>query len=387
MERKPSTEHQLGVCMISTYFYPFAGGAEKQAERLSTWLVQRGVPVMMITRQYDDLPRYEKLNGIEIYRVPTLKGKGLAALSFMLGGIALTLRHRKKFNLFHCHQIYTPTTIGWIGKRLLRYPLVVNLHLGGKEGDIQRLLRNPRSGRARLEGLKRDADGFIAISGEILNELREQGIPEDKIHMLVNAVDPSVYRPVDAAEKRRLREKLGLPLDGPIVVIVARVVEIKGHAVLLKAWEDVPAPAHLVVIGTGDLEEPLKAQVEARMPGRVTFTGKRDNVHEYLQAADAWTLPSYGEGLPVSLLEAMSAGLPVIVTPVGAMPEIVQDGVNGYVVPIGNDAALTAALTQAIDGSEESRMLGRRARDLIQERYSIDQISQSYLDLFRKLVR
>ena len=144
---------------------------------------------------------------------------------------------------------------------------------------------------------------------------------------------------------------------------------------------------NLVVIGTGDLEEPLKAQVQARMPGRVTFTGKRDNVHEYLQAADAWTLPSYGEGLPVSLLEAMSAGLPVIVTPVGAMPEIVQDGVNGFVVPIGNDAALTAALTQAIDDSEESRMLGQRARELIQERYSIDQISQSYLDLFRKLVR
>lgn len=376
---------KLGVCMISTYFYPFAGGAEKQAERLSTWLVQHDVPVLMITRQYDNLPRHEVRNGIEIHRVPTLKGKGLSALSFTLGGVWTMLRHRQRFNIIHSHQIYSPTTIGWIGKRLLRHPLVVNLHLGGKEGDLQRLLRNSRTGTARLERLKRDADAFIAISGEILNELREQGIPDEKIHVLVNAVDPNIYRPVDAAEKQRLRQQLGLPLDAPIVVIVARVVEIKGHAVLLKAWRDVPAPAHLVVIGTGDLEESLQAQVNSEMPGRVTFTGTRDNVHEYLQAADAWTLPSYGEGLPVSLLEAMSVGLPVVVTPVGAMPEIVQDGLNGFIVPVGNDAALTAALTQAIDGSEDSQRLGQRARELIQERYSIDRISQSYLDLFEKL--
>jgi glycosyltransferase involved in cell wall biosynthesis len=378
---------KLGVCMISTYFYPFAGGAEKQAERLSTWLVQHNVPVMMITRQYDNLPTHEVLNGIEIYRIKTLKGKGLSALSFITGGIWTMLRHRNRFNIIHSHQVYSPTTIGWIGKRLLGYPLVINLHLGGKEGDIQRLLRNKRSGTARLERLKRDADAFIAISSEILTELREQDVPEEKIHMLVNAVDPNVYKPVDIDEKRRLREKLGLPLNAPIVVIVARVVQIKGHAVLLKAWADVPEPAHLVVIGTGELEETLQAQVNSQMPGRVTFTGKRDNVHEYLQAADAWTLPSYGEGLPVSLLEAMSVGLPVVVTPVGAMPEIVQDGINGLVIPIGNDAALSAALTKVIDGSEESRSLGKRARELIQEQYSIDHISQSYLDLFEKLVK
>ena len=83
----------------------------------------------------------------------------------------------------------------------------------------------------------------------------------------------------------------------------------------------------------------------------------------------------------------MSVGLPVIVTPVGAMPEIVQDGVNGFIVPIGNDAALSAALTNAIDGSEETKALGKRGRELIQERYSIDHISQSYLDLFEKLVK
>jgi glycosyltransferase involved in cell wall biosynthesis len=378
---------KLGVCMISTFFYPFAGGAEKQGERLSTWLVQHGVPVTIITRQYDDLPTHEVLNGIEIYRIRTLPGKGLTALSFALGGVWTLLRHRKRFNVIHTHQIYSPTTIGWIGKRLLNHPLVINLHLGGKEGDIQRLLRNPRSGKARLEGLKRDGDAFIAISNEILNELREQDVPEEKIHVLGNAVDPNVFKPVSPEEKKRLREKLGLPLNAPIVVIVARVVEIKGHAVLLKAWADVPAPAHLVIIGTGDLEESLKAQADAQMPGRVTFTGKRDNVNEYLQAADAWTLPSYGEGLPVSLLEAMSAGLPVVVTPVGAMPEIVQDGVNGFIVPVGNDAALAAALTNAIDGSKESLNLGRRGRELIEAQYSIDSVSQAYLDLFSKLVK
>jgi glycosyltransferase involved in cell wall biosynthesis len=378
---------QLGVCMTSVLFHPFAGGAEHQAERLATWLVQHGVPVMIITRHYDDLPFHEVYNGIEIYRMRMLKGKGLSALSFILGGVWTLLRHRKRFNIFYAHQIFSTTTVCWIGKRLLGHPLIVNLHRGGKEGDIQLLLRNPRSGQPRMERYKRDVDAFVVISNEILEETRAQGVPEEKIHMLGNAVDPDIYKPANDAEKRQMRQRLGLPLDVPLVVIVARLHEIKGHRVLLDAWAKVPEPAHLVIVGTGDLEEPLKARVSTEMPGRVTLTGKVPDPSPYLQAADAWTLPSFGEGLPVSMLEAMSSGLPVVVTAVGAMEELVHDDVNGYVVPVGDAAALATALTKITSDLEKARHLGNYNRDLILKEYTMDHVGQSYLDLMEKLVK
>lgn len=374
-----------GVCTISTHFYPWAGGAEKQAERLSTWLVQNGVPVMVITRHFGDLPEYEVRNGIEIYRVKTASGKVLGALSFLWNGVRVMLKHRNKFNVIHSHQIYSPTTIGWIVSRITGAALVVNLHLGGAQGDIQRLMRNKRVGGFRLNILKRDAGAFIAISQEILKELRDHGVPEDKIRFLVNAVDPAEFVPVEAAQKATLRQKLGLPAETPIAVFVGRLVQIKGVQTLLKAWEHVPQPAHLVVIGTGELEGELQAQAAENLAGRVTFTGKKDNISEYLQAVDAWTLPSFGEGLPVSLLEAMSSGLPVVTTPVGAIPQIIQDGENGLLVNSGDVEGLAQALTTALSDSPATKQLGQRARDLVIEQYSIESIGQSYLDLFKQL--
>lgn len=377
----------FGVCMISTYFYPWAGGAEKQAERLSNWLIDHDIPVMMVTRHFDDLPTYEKLNGIEVYRVKPLPGKVLGALSFVAFGVGVMLRHRKKYQIIHSHQIYSPTTIGWIAKRLLRRPMVVNLHLGGAEGDLQRLLRNPTIGHARLNILKRDADAFVAISREIAEEMREQNIPEEKIHFLVNAVDPNVYSPVDTATRDALREKMGLPAQVPIAFFGGRLVQIKGVQDLLKAWQNVPEPAYLVIAGTGELENELQAYADQHLSGRVKFVGKVDNVHEYLQATDAWVLPSYGEGLPVSLLEAMATTTAIVTTPVGAIPEIIQTEENGLLVNSGDVAALGEALTRAVSRSEDIKAMGQRARELVLEKYSLESVSQSYKDLFEHLLQ
>jgi glycosyltransferase involved in cell wall biosynthesis len=264
--------------------------------------------------------------------------------------------------------------------------LIVNLHLGGPEGDVQRLLRNAGTGTRRLEILKRDASAFIAISREIADEMRGQHVPEEKIRFLVNAVDPNHFAPLDPQAKQAMRQKLKLPSDAPIAVFVARLVEIKGAAILLKAWENVPAPAHLVIIGTGELEEQLKAQAAEKLPGRVTFTGRIENVYEYLQAADAWTLPSFGEGLPVSLLEAMSVALPVVTTPVGAIPDIIESDVNGLIVPSGDADALAKALTTAISRSSTAIEMGKHARELILQRYSLDAIGRSYLDLYKQFL-
>ena len=149
--------NDLRVCMTTTYFYPVAGGAEKQVERLSAWLVKHGVPVMIVTRRVDDSPTHEVMYGAHVYRIPVPRNKILASLAFTVRGLLLLIKHRREYNVVHSHQIYSPTTLGWIASRLFGYPLVVNLHLGGTEGDITRLLRRKGIGQVRLNLLKQTA--------------------------------------------------------------------------------------------------------------------------------------------------------------------------------------------------------------------------------------
>lgn len=376
---------KFGVCMTSTKFYPFAGGAEKQAERLARWLIEHDVPVMMVTRQYEGLSRYEELDGIKIFRVPSPNNKILGAIAFIFFSLLIMLRNRKQYDIIHCHQIYSPTTIGWIAARLLRKPLIVNLHLGGAEGDIQRLLRN-RIGAMRLNILKRDADAFIAISREIAQEMREQNIPEEKIHFLVNAVDPQAFCPVDKAQKQALRQELGIPADIPVTFFGGRLEPIKGVQDLLAAWTKVPEPALLVIAGTGSKEQEFHAYVEQHLPGRVLFVGKVDNISDYLQACDVWTLPSYGEGLPVSLIEAMSAGISIVTTPVGAIAEIIKPGENGFLVQPGDQDALAKALQEAMSRSDAVQQMVKNARQVVLDQYSLSVVCQGYLDLFENLL-
>jgi glycosyltransferase involved in cell wall biosynthesis len=370
--------------MITTGFYPRIGGSEKQVELLSKWLVQQGIPVIIVTREVDGVPMHEVIHGADVYRVPVLKGKGLSALSFLIGGVALLLRQRRRFNLIHSHQIYTPTTIGWVVSRLLGYPLLSHMQLGGPEGDILRLLRRGISGRIRLEILKRTVTEFISVSHQINEELAAAGVPAAKTFFLPNAVDTDTYCPVTPERRTALREKLGLPLEAPLVVYIGRLVEIKGIDVLIEAWAQMPAEAHLVIVGSGPLADTLRQQA-ARFGDRIIFTGVQHNTVDYFQASDLWTLPSYGEGLSLSLLEAMACALPVVTTPVGETPNVITHEQNGLLVPPGDVSALAAALRFVIEHPTEAQTMGQRARETVVERYGLEHIGQEYLRLLARI--
>lgn len=376
----------FGVCMITTHYYPHVGGAEKQAERLGSWLTEQGVAVNIITRRLPDTEAHEVQDGIDIWRVPTLPSKALSALSFIIMSCVMMFRLRKQFDVIHTHQIFSPTTVGWVMSRILGKPLIVNLHGGGPRGDLGRLLRNQRSGQLRLNQLARDVAMFISISEEISNELLDAGVDKEKIRLLVNSVNINEFAPVDADTKRTLRQDLHLPPDVPIVVFVGRLVAGKGLEVLMDAWQNVSADAHLVVIGTGELEASLREQAQQEFPNTVHIVGLKRNVVEYLQACDIWVLPSFSEGLPLSLLEAMSCAMPVISTPVGAIPSIIEEGVNGWLVPKGNAEALADVLTNVIQLDANVLAVGQTARQSIIEHYSLDTSGRAYYNLYQDVI-
>jgi glycosyltransferase involved in cell wall biosynthesis len=121
-------------------------------------------------------------------------------------------------------------------------------------------------------------------------------------------------------------------------------------------------PVRAVIVGTGPLEEELRASAESLgITALVTFTGMRTDVDELLPAFDVFVLSSRFEGLPIALLEAMGAGLPSVVTAVGGIPEVVDDGIEGILVPAGDLGAFTSALEKLLGDPELRRAMGRAA--------------------------
>jgi len=190
----------------------------------------------------------------------------------------------------------------------------------------------------------RRADLIITPSKHLQRIVAGWGIAPEKIRVIYNAV-PEPELPTE--DRRELREMLGLPLDVPLIVSVARLTPRKGVQVMLEALKAVP-DAHFVVVGEGHQQSELETMAPA---GRVTFTGQQshDRVLMYLRATDVYVLSSYTEGLAHTLLESIAVGTPVVATAVGGNPEVITDGVEGLLIPPGDPAALAAAIRRILD--------------------------------------
>ena len=206
----------------------------------------------------------------------------------------------------------------------------------------------------------------IAVSATVARSIRpvwSSRAPE--VHTIHHGTVLSSIRQFTAEERVKRRLSLGLPADRFIVGTVANFTPKKDHDNLLRALAGPGsiAGAHLVLIGLGPLEDELrKTAAELGVVDRVTFLGSRDDVFELLPLFDAFCLSSRYEGFPISLIEAMATGLACVTTAVGGIPEILDDDVNGLLVPPGEPMALRAALERLVTDRDLVERLGGRAK-------------------------
>jgi L-malate glycosyltransferase len=221
----------------------------------------------------------------------------------------------------------------------------------------------------------------------------EEGYDPSNIVVIRNGVDMTRFNGAPAAD--RIRCELGIPQQARLVVVVSRLARLKGiehfleaAAVLKRRYPDVrflivgetspPDPAYLV--------ELQRLAAHLGVADRVTFTGRRSDIPEVLGAADVSVMPSLNEALSNVLLESMAAGAPVVATRVGGTPEALDDGVTGLLVPPGDAGAITAAVARLLDDRALACRLGRTARSVIGERFSVDQMVRSTEDLYTELL-
>ena len=196
-------------------------------------------------------------------------------------------------------------------------------------------------------------------------------------------------------EKASRRKSLGLPADRVLVTYTGRLIEGKGLETLfaaLRSLSDLPS-WHLVLVGSGSgqvisIEERLRGEAEEGvLRGRVTFTGRVDNVAAYLQASDIFAFPTLDEALGMSAVEAQACGLPAVASRTGGVPDIVEDGATGILVPPGEAGPLAGGLRGLLGDSELRTRFGAAARARAKERFAFDTMVSRYAELFRSLAR
>jgi glycosyltransferase involved in cell wall biosynthesis len=299
-------------------------------------------------------------------------------------GRVLTFARRWRADVIHTHQVRN-TLIGRLASLAGGPPIVTHVHSPAFR-ESTNTVRNLLTGTVD-RGLAGRTRRFVAVSESLATELRRLGIGPKRIRVVPNGI-PLPEAATEAA-RAALRNELALPGGEPLIGMVANFRPRKGTEFLIEAVGRLVAdgvPARLILVGEAfregarDYAAELAALAAARGIGdRVTFTGFRPDPERIIAGLDLFVLPSrFGEGLPMVLLEAMGAGVPVVTTPVEGIVEVVDDGRNARLVPPDDLVALAEALRALIADPSNRVALGAAGRDTVVARYTSDRMAEGF---------
>lgn len=228
-------------------------------------------------------------------------------------------------------------------------------------------------------------DRVVCVSEGQAAKVRRTGVPPRKIAVIRNAARPASFRDPTPEGRRVLQSFVRTPGER-IVLAAGRLSPEKGVQVLIAAAREVLTAdpgVRFVVLGDGSMRPELERLVrEAGLDGVFALPGFRDDLDALMPCADLFVLPSFTEGLPNVVLEASAAAVPVVATAVGGTPEVLRDGVGGYLVLPGDPAALARRICDVLANGRE---LGTNGRAFVQANFSFEAQAHAYQQLFAEL--
>jgi glycosyltransferase involved in cell wall biosynthesis len=369
------------------------GGAQVSVQNLVTRLDPERFDVEVISLSDGPAVRRLRAAGVTVHVVDELDDA--TALSRVVA-----LFHDRPPEIVHNH-MYRAEIVGTraalaIAEQGLPRPFVV--------GTVHSSRVRSEEDRALLRRLTPSMDRLIAVSRAIVAKLLIEGRTAAPVELVYNGVDLQRYEYTDAC--CTLPEEYGFPDGTPLVGVVARLEPEKGHRTLLDAWplvlKRVPN-AKLLIIGEGSQRGALEDQAEemdllgercsgdrcvgtrrARPEAKVLFTGLRDDVPAVTAALDVAVLPSYREAQGLALLEAMALRRPVVATNVGGVPEMVDDGVTGLLVPPRDPIALGSAIARLLTNHPLADMLARAGHDFVHANFSLDEMVRAISAIYEE---
>ena len=359
-------------------------------------LVAHGVQVLAISPAGEYSPLFKQHN-IEFvpFEFDRLSFNPIAVLGVIRRLTKLLQELRP--DLLHTFTL-RPNAYGGIAGRRARIPVIINTITGlgslysddlGARGALARLGVNSLTRRA-LSG----AAAVIFQNPDDQNYYLEKRLcRSEQMRLIVGSgVDVSLFssQAVSSNRKAALREELKIAPNEIVVIMIARLLSSKGVREFLQAAERLGDRGRFLLIGDPDPGNPSTLTEENLQPhlshGNVIAPGHQKNIPEWLAISDIYTLPSYGEGLPRTVLEAMAMGLPIVTTDVPGCRETVTNGENGFLIPARNSEALVEALKRLIENPAIRTAMGQRSREIVESRFSNCVILRQYLNLYQELL-
>lgn len=258
--------------------------------------------------------------------------------------------------------------------RRARLPLLAHLHIG--------YLR-----RSRYALLLHQASLVVGVSRQVVEPFLEDGMEADKTRVIYNGIDFSRLRRKTGASPRR---RLGIADDATVISAIGSLIRRKGQDVLIRAFALLGPTrnVYLLVVGDGPERanlERLAAELGAQP--RIRFLGYSDDVGGICTATDILALPSRMDSFGLVLAEAGYYGLPVVATDVGGIPEVIEDGVTGLLVPPEDPPALAAGLARLIDDRDYRERLGRAGKKRVEALFSVERMTANFHEAYDRLDR
>lgn len=346
--------------------------------------LRRGHKVFVISSTRGKFTDILEEKGIQVYFLG-LKRVFYFHRVFKLAGII----KREEIGLVHTHCSVAANILSRLAAKLVGVPVISHIH-------IENYFRNNlviRHCQVFLDNwTSRLNKKIIAVSHSVKNSLIKQGIAANKIEVIYNGIDIQDFQP--RRSKQEIYREFSLKENGRIIGIIGRLSSAKGQKelilaakIVLKHYPDI----YFMIVGE-DLEyagrykkELLRLTQDLGISDRVIFTGFQEDIPSIMNAFELFCLPSCAEGLPMVILEAMALKKPVVATPVAGIPELIQDGLTGMFVPIGNIDSLAAAILFLLNNPDVARKIGESAYENVKQHFSLEKMLNRIMQIYEQL--
>lgn len=375
-----SSEKKLKIIFIGTQME--VAGAQEVLLSQAKWFREKRYETQAVFF-YDKqnlLTKWQSLYDFPVFSLNAWGSSPFSFLKFLPGLVKLFFRLKTKVDVvvsFTPHSNLIALPVAW----LAGVPVRVGTHHGHIQ-DSGKLL-------ARLHGWltnSRFCTAMVAVSRQVYDyALAAENANPTKLHVIENGIESFA---IDREGTTAIRSSLGANPDSLLFLTVGRLTEQKGHTILLDAIAQLDSDplVAFVFAGDGPLRQELESQARRlRIEDKVRFLGVRDDVRELLLASDVFVQPSLWEGLSLALLEALFAGIPVLVTEVEGTVDVVENEKSALLVPAGNGAALAAAIKRLTADKSLRVKLGKAGRLRAEARYSLERMCKEYEKLFLSL--
>jgi len=293
----------------------------------------------------------------------------------------------KKFKVVHTHN-QASHFYGGIAAFLSRIPCILTTE------HSRHYIRNSYIRRCEKYFLSLLADAWINVSNELASDsIKRDGVSPKKVKVILNGINIEEFVESEHTdslnEDKRLHFELGIPINAKILIMVARLHPIKNHQLLIRAISKLKVSVddiHCVFVGDGEIKQELhQLAFSLDCEDKIHFLGYRKDIQKLLWGADIFVLCSKTEGMPLSLLEALAASIPVIITNNANRAALIINGVNGVVIE-NNIEELAAAIQRIIKEKSKYKIISQKGFDFVNKHFSIFQMMNKYLGVYENIL-